>query len=86
LLPQLTKSRAARYFTKLNFAKPLNLERKSYDLPSFALKGKLCIAAVKIKVDMLASDIIRAYQASTPETPEIFRQGDNAHAEPVVPG
>jgi Uma2 family endonuclease len=37
-------------------------------------------------VDMLSSDVIRAYQAKQPETFEVFRRGDMAHAEPVVPG
>jgi Uma2 family endonuclease len=37
-------------------------------------------------VDMLASDVIRAYSAESPEKPQIFRRGDLAYAESVVPG
>jgi hypothetical protein len=35
---------------------------------------------------MLSSDIIRAYRASSPDKYEVFRRGDFANAEPVVPG
>jgi Uma2 family endonuclease len=37
-------------------------------------------------VDMLSSDVIRAYSAEKPETFKIFRRGDLANAESVVPG
>jgi Uma2 family endonuclease len=37
-------------------------------------------------VDMLSSDAIRAYKTSAPERFEIFRRGDFANAEPIVPG
>lgn len=37
-------------------------------------------------VDMLSSDIIRAYKATTPDKYEVFRRGDIANAESVVPG
>ena len=37
-------------------------------------------------VDMLSSDVIRAYKATSPETLEVFRRGDLANAERVVPG
>jgi Uma2 family endonuclease len=36
-------------------------------------------------VDMLASDVIRAYKAGSPDF-QVFRRGDIANAEPVVPG
>ena len=36
-------------------------------------------------VDLLSSDVIRAYRADTPDTPLIFGRGDLAHAEPVLP-
>jgi Uma2 family endonuclease len=36
-------------------------------------------------VDMLASDVIRAYFIEFPEKPRIFRRGDSANAEPVIP-
>ncbi len=37
-------------------------------------------------VDMLSSDIIRAYRAKSPDKYEVFRRGDVANAEPIVPG
>lgn len=37
-------------------------------------------------VDMLSSDVIRAYSAEKPETFKIFRRSDIATAEPVIPG
>jgi Uma2 family endonuclease len=37
-------------------------------------------------VDMLSTDVIRAYSIDTPDTPKIFRRGDTANAEPAVPG
>jgi Uma2 family endonuclease len=42
-------------------------------------------AAIVWDVDMLASDIIRAYAVENPEKPQMFRRGDSAHAEPTVP-
>jgi Uma2 family endonuclease len=37
-------------------------------------------------VDMLSDDIIRAYQVDEPAPPTIYRRGDQATAEPAVPG
>jgi Uma2 family endonuclease len=37
-------------------------------------------------VDMLSSDVIRAYAKDAPDTFKIFRRGDTANAEPAVPG
>ncbi len=37
-------------------------------------------------VDLLSNDVVRAYRASTPEAPAIYRPGDIANAEPAVPG
>ena len=37
-------------------------------------------------VDMQGADVIRAYRATRPDEPVIFRRGDAADAEPAVPG
>jgi len=37
-------------------------------------------------VDTLRDHVVRAYRASDPETPTIFRRGDRADAEPALPG
>jgi Uma2 family endonuclease len=37
-------------------------------------------------VDVLRDHVIRAYGASDPENPRVFRRGDIADAEPAVPG
>lgn len=37
-------------------------------------------------VDLQSEDVIRVYRASSPETPTIYRRGENAEAEPAVPG
>jgi Uma2 family endonuclease len=37
-------------------------------------------------VDVLSDDIIRVYRADTPTHPTIYRRGDQAEAEPAVPG
>lgn len=37
-------------------------------------------------VDMLSDDIIRAYHADNPLHPIIYRRGDQANAEPIIPG
>lgn len=37
-------------------------------------------------VDLLGTDIIKAYQAASPHTPTVYRRGDTADAEPAVPG
>ena len=37
-------------------------------------------------VDVLSGDIIRAYSKAQPESPTIYRRGDSASAEAVLPG
>ncbi len=37
-------------------------------------------------VDLLGTDVIKCYDASSPDTPRVFRRGDPADAEPAVPG
>ena len=37
-------------------------------------------------VDILSDEIIRVYRADTPTEPTIYRRGDQAEAEPAVPG
>ncbi len=37
-------------------------------------------------VDLLSSDVVRAYRADQPDRPLVFRRGDAAAAEPAVPG
>lgn len=37
-------------------------------------------------VDVLSDDIIRVYRADNPTDPTIYRRGDQAEAEPAVPG
>ena len=37
-------------------------------------------------VDLLSEDVVRAYRASDPDRPTIYRRGDMAEAEPAVPG
>jgi len=37
-------------------------------------------------VDVLSDDIIRVYRADSPTNPTIYRRGDQAEAEPAVPG
>ena len=37
-------------------------------------------------VDVLRDGIVRVYRASDPSTPAIYRRGDQAEAEPAVPG
>jgi len=36
-------------------------------------------------VDLLGNDVVRVYRADDPETPRIYRGGENAEAEPAVP-
>lgn len=45
-----------------------------------------CGTRVVWDVDLLSEDVIKAYQASAPDHPVVFRRGDLAHAEPAVPG
>ena len=37
-------------------------------------------------VDVLEEDLVRVYRASEPESPTIYKRGENAEAEPAVPG
>lgn len=37
-------------------------------------------------VDLESDDVIRCYRATSPTTPQIFRRGEVADAEPAVPG
>ncbi len=43
-------------------------------------------ALVVWDVDLLGEAVIRSYHANDPDNPIIFRRGDVADAEPVVPG
>jgi Uma2 family endonuclease len=37
-------------------------------------------------VDLLSDNIVRVYRSSEPENATIYRRGENAEAEPSVPG
>jgi len=37
-------------------------------------------------VDLLSADVVRAYRAADPEHAIIYRRGEIASAEPIVPG
>lgn len=37
-------------------------------------------------VDLLSDDVIKVYRAAAPDTPQIYRRGAVAEAEPAVPG
>jgi hypothetical protein len=37
-------------------------------------------------VDLLGDDVVKAYRASDPENPTVYRRGEVAEAEPAVPG
>lgn len=37
-------------------------------------------------VDLLSDDVVRVYRASDPQSPNIYRRGQVADAEPAVPG
>jgi len=37
-------------------------------------------------VDLQSPDVVRVYRADTPDTPTIYRRGEQAEAEPAVPG
>lgn len=37
-------------------------------------------------VDLLSGDVVRVYRASDPENPKIYGRGEEAEAEPAVPG
>ena len=37
-------------------------------------------------VDLQSVNVVRKYRANSPQTPQIFRKGEFADAEPAVPG
>lgn len=37
-------------------------------------------------VDVLREEVVRTYRAERPDTPDVFRRGETADAEPAVPG
>lgn len=37
------------------------------------------------KAELLSEDVVRVYRADAPETPTIYRRGQMAEAEPVLP-
>ncbi len=37
-------------------------------------------------VDLLSDAVVRVYRASDPDTPTVYRRGEQAEAEPAVPG
>lgn len=37
-------------------------------------------------VDLQSDDVVRVYRADEPETPDVYRRGDVAEAEPALPG
>lgn len=37
-------------------------------------------------VDLLSADVVKCYRADEPQNPRVFRRGDEADAEPAVPG
>ena len=37
-------------------------------------------------VDLLSAEVVRVYRASAPEQPTVYRRGEEAEAEPAVPG
>lgn len=43
-------------------------------------------AQVVWDVDLLGAEVIKSYDANSPNTPRVFRRGDIADAEPAVPG
>ena len=45
-----------------------------------------CGTLVVWDVDLLSPDVVRAYRDDAPDHPKIFRRGEIADAEPVVPG
>jgi len=54
-----------------------------------AAKRADCFAAgtkVVWDVDLLSDDVVRKYAAASPGSPAIFRSGEQAEAEPAVPG
>lgn len=55
-----------------------SIEQKRYDY--FAAGTKIVW-----DVDLLGEDIIKSYDAESPDTPQIFRRGEIADAEPALP-
>ena len=37
-------------------------------------------------VDLLSDDVVRVYRATAPDAPTVYRRGEEAEAEPAVPG
>jgi Uma2 family endonuclease len=37
-------------------------------------------------VDLLSEDVVRVYRAGHPTTPTLYRRGQDAEAEPALPG
>jgi Uma2 family endonuclease len=37
-------------------------------------------------VDLLGTEVIKAYRATDPDNPTVYRRGEVAEAEPAVPG
>ena len=37
-------------------------------------------------VDLLSADVVKVYRADAPDSPTIYRSGEEAEAEPAVPG
>jgi Uma2 family endonuclease len=37
-------------------------------------------------VDLMSDEVVRVYRADEPEQPTIYRRGEEAEAEPAVPG
>jgi Uma2 family endonuclease len=37
-------------------------------------------------VDLLSEDVVRVYRSTAPDRATVYRRGDNAEAEPAVPG
>ncbi len=37
-------------------------------------------------VDLLSGDVVRVYRAGEPDNPAIYHRGEQAEAEPAVPG
>jgi Uma2 family endonuclease len=45
-----------------------------------------CGTQVAWDVDSLSQDVVKVYRASDPENPTVYRRGEEAEAEPAVPG
>ena len=57
--------------------------------PSWHKNGQDYFAAgtqVVWDVDLLSDEVVRVYRASDPDHPTVYRRGEEAEAEPAVPG